>query len=142
MATPLQIRLALVEVLGQVEELNVIPYPPETPPAALPALVLGEASAELAEADGRRGLDTWEIPMVLLVEGPDYQLALEELDEFLVRAGPRSIRQCIFDNCHLGLDPSTHARLDRVEEYGPRSSGDGQHLVGATLRLIVRCTSL
>lgn len=142
MATPSQVRAALVEVLGQVADLNVIPYPPETSPAALPALVIGEASALLAEADPRRGLDTWDIALVLLVGGADYQMALEELDELLVRSGPRSVRQCVADNCHLGLDVSTHARIDRVEEYGPRSSSDGQYLVGATLRLIVRCTSL
>lgn len=138
MATLTQVRERIVATLADVEDLSVLPYPPESPPSVLPALVVGDASGELAEGDARRGLDIWEFTLVLLVATGDYALAAAALDEYLVRQGEKSIRQRFEDVPQLGLSDGTSAFLDRVENVGPRESIDGQRLMGADLRLRVR----
>jgi hypothetical protein len=138
MATLTQVRERIAATLADVEGLSVVPYPPESPPSVLPALVVGDASGQLAEGDARRGLDIWDFTLVLLVQMGDYALAAEALDEYLVRSGPKSIRQWIEEDPRLGLTDGTTAYLDRVENVGPRESSDGVRLMGADLHLTVR----
>lgn len=138
MATVTQIREQIRAALADIEGLTVITRAPESPPSVLPALVIGEPTADLAEGDARLGLDTWDFPLLLLVAMGDYRLASEALDAYLTRTGPTSIRQRFADAPHLGLEDGTSAYLTRVEDYGPRDSIDGQRTAGAVLRLTVR----
>lgn len=139
MATWSEVRARLAVVLARVEGANgdplkVVTHPAESPPSVLPAVVLGEPSAELAEGESRRGLDRWEAPLLVLVPSADYTIGAALLDEYLARSGPKSIRQALADDAGLGLQDGTRAFLDRVNEYGPREPG----MAGAVLTLVVR----
>jgi hypothetical protein len=128
-----------IKVVGeQVEGLTVVTKPGETAPSALPALVIQEPTATFAEGDSRRGLDQWDVPLLLLVPCGDYSLVPDALDPYLARSGARSIRQAFADNEQLGLVDGTRAYLDRMDEYGPRGSSDGTRLAGVVLHLVVR----
>jgi len=137
MATFGEIRDRLVVVLSGVEGVTVVEHPAESPPSALPAVIIQEPTVTFAEGDSRRGLDTWDVPLLLLVPMGDYQLASQALDSYLTRSGPKSIRQAIADSPGLGLLDGTRAYLDRMEDYGPRVSGD-MRMAGAVLHLVVR----
>lgn len=141
MATPSQVRERLVDLLSPTG-LTVVAYPPESTPSVLPALVIGEGTAALAEGDASLGIDTWEIPLLVLVSSGDYPSALRSLDEFLVLAGSQSVRQIIAGNPQLGFDDGTSGYFSRIEEHGPRESADGQRTAGAVLILIVRTNSI
>lgn len=138
MATVTEIRERIAATLADVDGLTVVTRAPESPPSVLPALVIGEPTVEFAEGDSARGLDLWDFPLVLLVGMGDYTLASEALDAYLARTGPKSIREPIADAPMLGLMDGTRAYLDRLEDYGPRDSIDGQRTAGAVLHLIVR----
>lgn len=138
MATVTEIRERVAAILAEVEGLTVLTRAPESPPSVLPCLVIGEPNAEFAEGEARRGLDSWDFPLLLLVGMGDYQLASEALDAYLARSGPKSIRQPFADVPMLGLVDGTRAYLDRLEDYGPRESIDGQRTAGAVLHLVVR----
>jgi hypothetical protein len=140
MATPSQIRERLVALLAPTG-LTVVDYPPESSPSVLPALVIGEGTAQLAEGDSALGNDRWEYPLVVLVSSGDYQTALLLLDSYLTRRGDKSVRQIIADNPTLGLLDGTTAHFARIEEHGPREQADGQRTAGAVLVLIVRTAS-
>jgi hypothetical protein len=137
MATPAQIRDGIKAVLADIDGLTVITHPPESAPAALPAVVVSLAQASFASPMVQRGQDVWEVDALVLVSGADYQLGQAALDEFLVAAGAKSIRAAITAGRHLGLGATTTAWVDRMDDYGPRT-GEQAQLVGATLRLIVR----
>lgn len=141
MATPSQVRERLGTLLSAVAGLNVVTYPAESPPAARPALVVGEGTAQLAEGDRTLGIDTWRIPLLVLVSSGDYPSALKDLDEYLVLAGAKSIRQVINDHSGLDFDDGTFAYCAEIDEYGPRESADGQRMAGAVLVLVVRTAS-
>lgn len=139
MATFSEIRSRIEAVAGTVEGLTVVTRPGESAPAALPALVIQEPTVLLAEGDSSRGLDNWDVPLLLLVSMGDYSLAADALDAYLVRRGAKSIRQAFADDPGLGLLDGTRAYLDRMDDYGPRQSGGGDiRMAGAVLHLIVR----
>lgn len=139
MATFSEIRNRIEAVAGAVEGLTVVPKPAESAPSALPALVVQEPTALFAEGESSRGLDSWDVPLLLLVPMGDYTLAADALDAYMPTQGPKSIRQAFKDNASLGLLDGTNARLDRMDDYGPRASGGGDvRMAGAVLHLIVR----
>lgn len=139
MASPSEIRGRLKELLeGAIEGLKVEPYPTESAPSVLPAVVVGDASATLEEGDARLGLDSWEISLRVLVSAADLPLALARLDTFLARTGPNSIRAVLADHRELGFRDGTDAELRSLDGYGPTTAATDIHLAGATFHLVVR----
>ena len=140
MASPTQIREAVKTVLAGIDGLTVLTLPPETAPATLPAVVINAVSASFTTPQKREGQDVWEFDLLVLTSAADYQRGQAALDEFLVAAGPKSIRAAIKSRADLGLGPTTTAWVDGMTDYGPRGGPDQAQLAGATLRLIVRTT--
>ena len=139
MASPLEIREGIASVLRGVPGLTVVTVQPETVPATLPAVIVTPAFASFSEIQAGRGQDVWEWDLLVLTSGADSGVGQSELDEMLTADGPRSIRAAIRATPDLRLGPRTTAWVDRLEDYGPRSSGgEYTRLMGATLRLIVR----
>lgn len=104
----------------------------------LPAIVVTPASADLATDRNKQGLDRWEYVLLVLVSDGDNDVAQEQLDEYLAKTGPNSIRAAIQADKHLGLGDGTCAYVTRIDGYGD-SYGSEQDLtsVGASLRLMV-----
>jgi hypothetical protein len=131
-----------IRVVGErAEGVTVIVNPAETPPAIATghaALVIQEPTASFAEGESRRGLDQWDVPLLLLASFGDYSLVPDALEPYLTRTGPTSIRQAFAGDQSLGLLDGTRAYLDRADEYGPRASSDGTRLAGVVLHLVVR----
>ncbi|MFC5187131.1 hypothetical protein [Actinomadura harenae] len=141
MATVTEQRDRIAVVLAGVDGLKmVVKHPAESAPSVRPAVVLGEPTAIFAEGEARRGLDSWDWPLLILVSLGDYPAAQQVMDAFL-NTGPGSIRQAFLEEPGLGLLDGTHAVIDRMDDYGPRDSGDGTRMVGAVLHLVVRTTT-
>ena len=117
------------------------------------ALVVQEPTALFAEGDSSRGLDQWDVPLLLLAPFGDYSLVPDALEPYLTSAGPRSIRAQFVAEIEdaegvsraaasaepmLGLIDGTRAYLDRMDGFGPRQSSDGTQLAGVVLHLVVR----
>jgi hypothetical protein len=141
MATFSQIRDQIKAVGETAEGVKVVTAPGESPPsipAGEAALVIQEPTATFAEGTSVSGLDQWDVPLLLLAPCGDYSLAPDALDPYLARDGAMSIRAAFADAPQLGLADGTSAFLDRMDDYGVRSSSDGARLAGVVLHLVVR----
>lgn len=141
MATFSEIRDRLKVVGERVEGVAVVINPGESPPnvaTGRAALVIQEPTALFAEGESRRGLDQWDVPLLLLAPFGDYSLVPDALEPYLARSGPKSIRAAFIAEQNLGLLDGTRAYLDRMDGFGPRQSSDGTQLAGVVLHLVVR----
>jgi len=141
MATFSEIRDRIKVVAERAEGVTVVTRPGESPPAVATgraALVIQEPEATFAEGDSSRGLDQWDVPLLLLAPFGDYGLVPDALEPFMARTGARSVRRVFAEEPGLGLLDGTRAYLDRMDEFGPRQSSDGTQLAGAVLHLVVR----
>jgi len=131
-----------IKVVGeQAEGVTVVTKPGESPPniaTGRAALVIQEPEALFAEGDSSRGLDQWDVPLLLLAPFGDYSLVPDALEPYMARTGPRSIRAAFAAEPGLGLIDGTRAYLDRMDGFGPRQSSDGTQLAGVVLHLVVR----
>lgn len=141
MATFGEIRDRIKIVGERAEGVTVVTKPGESPPPLATgnaALVIQEPEALFAEGDSSRGLDQWDVPLLLLAPFGDYSLMPDALDPYLTRTGPKSIRAAFADDPGLGVLDGTRAYLDRMDNYAPRQAADGTQLAGALLHLVVR----
>lgn len=140
-ATFSEIRDRIKAVGERAEGVTVVMAPAESPPAVAAgkaALVVQEPTATFGEGQTRKGLDQWDVPLLLLVPFGDYTLVPDALEPYMTRTGARSVRRVFADEPGLGLLDGTSAYLDRMDEFGPRQSSDGTQLAGAVLHLVVR----
>lgn len=141
MATFSEIRDRIKVVGEHADGVTVVTKPGESPPNVATgeaALVIREPTAQFAEGDSVRGLDQWDVPLLLLAPFGDYSLVPDALEPFMARTGAKSIRKAFADEPGLGLLDGTRAYLDRMDDFGPRQSSDGTQLAGAVLHLVVR----
>lgn len=141
MATFSEIRDRIKVVGERAESVTVVTKPGESPPnvaTGKAALVIQEPTASFAEGESRRGLDQWDVPLLLLAPFGDYSLVPDALEPYLTRTGAQSIRQAFAGEPGLGLIDGTRAYLDRMDNFGPRQSSDGTQLAGVVLHLVVR----
>lgn len=104
----------------------------------LPCVVQIPFSADFEVAMGR-GLDTWEIDLLVLVTTADMDIGQDALDAYVSGSGARSIRQAIFNNRDLGLTNSgTSAHVSEMLEYGMRFEAAAYDHIGARLRLKIQ----
>lgn len=101
----------------------------------LPAVVVIPMSADFDVAMGR-GLDTWEIDLLVLVSTADMDIGQDALDSLVSGAGTQSVRQTIFNNRGLGLS-GTSSHISEMMEYGMRFESASFNHIGARLRLKV-----
>lgn len=106
--------------------------------ANLPAVVAVPDIADFAVAMGR-GADTWELDLAVLVPWTDADVSQDALDELVTGAGPKSIRQVIFQNRTLGLD-DVDAHISGMSEYGAQFEMAQIEHLGAKLRIVVHTT--
>lgn len=84
----------------------------------------------------RRGTDTYEFDLLVLVSTNDMGLRQTDLDGYVSGGGSNSVRKAIFETPTLGLE-NTNAHVAQMIEYGARFPvGEIEHL-GARLRLVV-----
>lgn len=107
--------------------------------AQLPAMVVMPArdTADFNGAMGR-GLDTWRFDLYILVQRGEASVAQNSLDQYVSGSGPRSIRQCFYENHDLGLGDEVDAHVEGVREYGGKFQTARIDHVGAIVRLTVR----
>lgn len=115
------------------KELNVFPYIPDL--IQTPAVCI---DVHMSKFDGAmmRGDDMWRFNVYIVVQRGDAENSQEELDDFLESAGPRSIREAIFNKPDLGLD-DCQAFVSGVHEYGGGYRDARIDVVGAILRVDV-----
>lgn len=101
----------------------------------LPGIVIEPAKADFLGAMGR-GTDEWYFNVMVFASRADEQNGQNNLDEFLSGAGPKSIRQAIFQTPTLGLSDST-AVVEAMRGYGGTTKEAGQGVVGAILVVCV-----
>ena len=137
MADLAEVRDRVKVILGRLEDLTVYRTFPESSPN-FPALVMMPALAEFADQRNRLGLDRWDWDLIVMVSFADADVAQQQLDDYLAKDGPRSIRALIRENRTLGLGDGTDAYIAGMEGYGD-SYGREQELtnIGAKLRLVV-----
>ena len=141
MAAFSEIRDRIKVVAERAEGVSVVTRPGESPPPVATgkaALVIQEPTAQFAEGGSSRGLDQWDVPLLLLAPFGDYSLVPDALEPYLTGKGARSIRAQFVAEQGLGLLDGTRAYLDRMDGFGPRQSGDGTQLAGVVLHLVVR----
>jgi hypothetical protein len=103
--------------------------------ANLPAVVAMPDSADFAVAMGR-GADTWELDLAVLVPFTDADVSQDALDELVTGAGPKSIRQIIWQNRTLGL-ADVNAYISGMSDYGAAFEMAQIEHIGAKLRIVV-----
>lgn len=127
-----QIRTALKDVVETATGLTGYRTTPEH--ANLPAFVVIPRTTSFDVAFGR-GLDTYDLDVIVLISRRDDELAQDDLDEYVNGFGAKSIRQAVFNNRSLGLT-NIDAHVVGLSDYGARFNiGELEH-VGA--RLLVR----
>lgn len=120
-----------------VPELHVYDTVPDAA-NVLPCVIVIPFTADYVVAMGR-GLDTWELDLLVLTSTSDMEIRQDDLDAYVSGSGARSIRQAIFNARTLGL-ANTDAHISQMIEYGARFMvADFDHL-GARLRLVVHTT--
>jgi hypothetical protein len=85
----------------------------------------------------RRGHDEWHILLFILVPSQDRRAAQDQLDRFLTGAGPKSVREVIYNNPGLGLIDGTDATVVGAKSYGGNFDSANTSMVGVILRLKV-----
>lgn len=103
--------------------------------ASLPAVVVEPAKSNFEFSNGR-GTDEWHFNVYILCSRRDDQLGQEDLDQFISGAGPKSIRQIIFQNSSIGLTDST-AICRGMRGYGGTFKESNIPMVGAILSVCV-----
>ena len=83
------------------EEVNVFTYIPDL--IQTPAVCI-DVHASKFDGAMARGDDMWRFNLYIVVQRGDAENSQDELDSFLESAGPRSIREAIFNNPDLGLN--------------------------------------
>lgn len=101
----------------------------------LPAIVIEPAKADFLGAMGR-GTDEWYFNVMVFASRAEEQNGQNSLDEFLSGAGPKSIRQAIFQAPTLGLSDST-AVVTGMRGYGGTTKEAGMSVFGAILTVCV-----
>lgn len=142
MASLARLKQALADTIeGHVslsQEINVFTYIPDL--IQTPAVCI---DVHRSDFDGAmaRGDDMWRFNVYVVVQRGDAENSQGELDEFLESAGPRSIREAIFNNPDLGVDEDQHgfvqAFVSGVHEYGGGYRDARIDVVGAILRVDV-----
>lgn len=104
----------------------------------LPAMVVMPArdTADFNGAMGR-GMDTWRFDLYLLVQRGEASVAQAALDQYVSGSGPRSLRQCFYENADLGIGVDD-SHCEGVREYGGKFQTARIDHVGAIVRLTVR----
>lgn len=115
------------------EEVNVFTYIPDL--IQTPAVCI---DVHMSKFDGAmaRGDDMWRFNVYIVVQRGDAENSQENLDAFLESAGPRSIREAIFNSPDLGLE-DCQAFVSGVHEYGGGYRDARIDVVGAILRVDV-----
>lgn len=103
-----------------------------------PALIVAPAISDFTKAM-QRGLDQWEFDLIVLIGLIDPQVAQNQLDAYVTGAGPKSIRQIIYNTRTLGLS-NVDAHVRAMTAYGNRYDVAGVDYTGATLRLVAITT--
>src|SRR4051812_26929082 len=105
MATLTELRAGLRDVIadGNIDGLTVLDRRPGSVPV-LPAVWVQPSGATYAVPVERRGLDVYDLSVIVVVSMADVDVAQEQLDELLTKTGPRSIRALIKASPNLGLD--------------------------------------
>lgn len=101
----------------------------------LPCVVVAPTDADFEVAMGR-GNDEWFFELWVIVSDGELGLAQDQLDALVTGAGPRSIRQAVFNARTLGL-PGTTAHVARMSGYGGQFAAAGTDHIGAKLHLQV-----
>lgn len=131
-----QIRTALKDTISAaVPSLTGYRTTPEQ--ANLPAFVVIPRTTNFVVAMGR-GIDTYDLDVLVLISRRDDGLAQDDLDEYVNGFGDKSIRQAVWNDRTLGL-ANCDAHVVGLSDYGARFNiGELEH-VGA--RLLVRVTT-
>lgn len=136
MSSLAKIKQALVDTIEAhvtSEEINVFPYIPDL--IQTPAVCIDVHNSKFDGAMAR-GDDMWRFNLYVVVQRGDAGNSQDELDSFLESAGPRSIREAIFNKPDLGLD-DCQAFVTGVHEYGGGYRDARIDIVGAVLRVDV-----
>lgn len=136
MSSLANVKKALVKTIEDhvtAEEVNVFPYIPDL--IQTPAVCIDVHNSKFDGAMAR-GDDMWRFNLYIVVQRGDAENSQDELDSFLESAGPRSIREAIFNNPELGLD-DCQAFVTGVHEYGGGYRDARIDIVGAVLRVEV-----
>jgi len=139
MATFTELREALAAVIerGQIDGLTVLSRRPGTIPV-LPAVWPQPATAQYAVPVEKRGLDVYEVRLIIAVSMADIDLAQRQMDSLLAKRGESSIRALIKADPHLGLDSGTTAWVDSLAYGTDPFPGLAQDVLGATLNVKAR----
>lgn len=141
MASIARLKKALADTIEEhvtSEEVNVFTYIPDL--IQTPAVCI---DVHRSDFDGAmaRGDDMWRFNVYVVVQRGDAENSQDELDSFLESAGPRSIREAIFNKPDLGVDEQEHgfvqAFVSGVHEYGGGYRDARIDVVGAILRVDV-----
>ena len=112
-------------------DTHVYDFIPDNP--TYPAVCVAPSLANFDAAFGR-GLDVWELALLVLVARGSDRSGQDKLDQYITGAGALSIRQVIFNNRTLGL-ADTDAHVAALDDYGVATGLDAYQ---ARLRLIVQ----
>lgn len=114
-------------------EINVFTYIPDL--IQTPAVCI---DPHMSKFDGAmaRGDDMWRFNVYVVVQRTDAEESQDYLDSFLNSAGPRSIREAIFNTPDLGLN-DTQAFVTGMHEYGGGYRDARIDVIGAVLRVDV-----
>lgn len=137
MSSLANIKKALADTIEKhvspAQEVNVFTYIPDL--IQTPAVCI---DPHMSKFDGAmaRGDDMWRFNVYIVVQRGDAENSQDELDDFLESAGPRSIREAIFNSPDLGLG-DCQAFVSGVHEYGGGYRDARIDVVGAILRVDV-----
>jgi hypothetical protein len=136
MSSLANIKKALCETIENhitAEEVNVFTYIPDQ--IQTPAIMV---EPHMSKFDGAmaRGDDMWRFSVYIVVSRGDAENSQDYLDSFLESAGPRSVREAIFNNPELGLS-DCQAFVTGMHEYGGGYRDARIDIIGAVLRVDV-----
>lgn len=131
----------VTEAINAQSQRKLTAYPRVPGSPNLPALVVLPADADFNRAMGR-GLTTVNFRLILLVSLRDFDLGQNELDDYVADAGPKSIREIIWNRRDLGLrdgagNPEVDAHVSGMSNYGGQFDTVGIDHLGAELALVV-----
>lgn len=141
MASMALLKRALADTIEEhitSKEVNVFTYIPDL--IQTPAVMI---DPHMSKFDGAmaRGDDMWRFNVYIVVQRGDAENSQDELDSFLESAGPRSVREALFNNPSLGVDEDEHgfvqAFVSGCHEYGGGYRDARIDVVGAILRVDV-----
>lgn len=134
MSSLTQIRTALRDtIIAAIPELSGYDTIPGSP--NLPAVAVMPAESDFLAAMGR-GVDTWQLDVIVLVSPSDEQLGQTQLDQYVTGAGDKSVRAAVFAARTLGLD-DVDAHVTGMTGYNLAYSAVQIDHIGAALRVVV-----